>query len=738
MNIRPSDGTEKLIVNLAPSLSLTDDQTAVLLKGLSFVPAPKNKKTQRGELLRGLQKYHRRLKLEAFFERKRNRKEKKPFTGGSDWTPPLSSLPQQITEIVEADLKAFKHLHWERNEIPNLTTSEERALSSLKKNKKIVVKPADKGNAVVIMSRNDYIWEGMRQLENTEHYRPLVEPIYPHTQIEVKEILEEMYENKIINSKQKEYLLGPGVPRARRFYLLPKIHKNSKGWSIPDKIPPGRPIVSDCNSETYNIAEFIEYHLNSISQKHNSYLKDTYDFIQKTQELRIPSDSLLFTIDIDSLYTNIETKAGLEAVRGCMRRYPDSKRPDEYLLKLLEINLTKNDFEFHSKYFLQIKGTAMGKRFAPSYANIFMAHWEETALATALLKPFSYFRFLDDIWGVWTYSKEDFIKFTEHLNQHERSIKIKFELDSERVNFLDVVTYKGPKFQQSNQLDYKVYFKETDTHCLLHRSSFHPRHTFKGILKSQLLRFHRICSQKEEFLKAVKILFKALKHRGYTRPFLRNVLREFKDYIEKPALPAQNTEEKIIPLVTFYSSQSTQLNWATKQNFTEFLKETSHLQNHKPIAAYKRNKNLLDILVQSKIQSLNTNMNPKAGSCKYYVHLRWVKNRTSKQIFQVDSNTSVETANCVYMIFCNKCKRQYVGQTKNELRKRIYQHTHNIINKIEKRRFIVRHFMSHGLPSLRATVLQANSLWDLKDRLKAERSWIKKLGTLYPRGLNEV
>uniref|UniRef100_A0A8C2HLC5 Uncharacterized protein n=1 Tax=Cyprinus carpio TaxID=7962 RepID=A0A8C2HLC5_CYPCA len=168
------------------------------------------------------------------------------------------------------DCLSFLHRKIKKHkEIPNLTTSEERALSSLKKNKKIVVKPADKGNAVVIMSRNDYIWEGMRQLENTEHYRPLVEPIYPHTQIEVKEILEEMYENKIINSKQKEYLLGPGVPRARRFYLLPKIHKNSKGWSIPDKIPPGRPIVSDCNSETYNIAEFIEYHLNSISQKHN-------------------------------------------------------------------------------------------------------------------------------------------------------------------------------------------------------------------------------------------------------------------------------------------------------------------------------------------------------------------------------------------------------------------------------------------------------------------------------------
>ncbi|KAL0149653.1 hypothetical protein M9458_055041, partial [Cirrhinus mrigala] len=85
-------------------------------------------------------------------------------------------------------------------------------------------------------------------------------------------------------------------------------------------------------------------------------------------------------MDIDSLYTNIETGAGLAAVRDCMNRYPDAKRPDDFILKLLEINLTKNDFEFDSKFYLQIKGTAMGKRFAPSYANIYMAHWEQTAV----------------------------------------------------------------------------------------------------------------------------------------------------------------------------------------------------------------------------------------------------------------------------------------------------------------------------------------------------------------------
>ncbi len=69
---------------------------------------------------------------------------------------------------------------------------------------------------------------------------------------------------------------------------------------------------------------------------------------KKQKNLLVPTDSLLFTIDIDSLYTNIETTEGIKAVKDCMLRFPDSKRPDKYILKLLEINLTKNDFEFDS------------------------------------------------------------------------------------------------------------------------------------------------------------------------------------------------------------------------------------------------------------------------------------------------------------------------------------------------------------------------------------------------------
>jgi len=87
-------------------------------------------------------------------------------------------------------------------------------------------------------------------------------------------------------------------------------------------------------------------------------------------------------------------------------------------------------------------------------------------LQSAAKKPFAFYRFLDDIWGVWSHSLKDFTNFTEHLNAHQASIKYKFTVHQSEVNFLDVVSNKGPRFLSTGKLDFRVYFKETDTHAL--------------------------------------------------------------------------------------------------------------------------------------------------------------------------------------------------------------------------------------------------------------------------------
>lgn len=141
-------------------------------------------------------------------------------------------------------------------------------------NTNIVIKPADKGTAIVIMDRIDYIQEGLRQLQDPIYYKPLKQPIYMETQTLISDILEDLHKKKFLTKRQIAYLKGDDPPRQRYFYLLPKIHKPQNKWTIPHRIPPGHPIVSDSGSESYGIAEYIDS-LTPISTGHTSYIKNT-------------------------------------------------------------------------------------------------------------------------------------------------------------------------------------------------------------------------------------------------------------------------------------------------------------------------------------------------------------------------------------------------------------------------------------------------------------------------------
>ena len=72
-----------------------------------------------------------------------------------------------LKKILENIKKPTKHYK------PNLKKDEITAISTLKNNRNIIIKPADKGRAIVITNREYYIKEGLRQLENNCHYESL-------------------------------------------------------------------------------------------------------------------------------------------------------------------------------------------------------------------------------------------------------------------------------------------------------------------------------------------------------------------------------------------------------------------------------------------------------------------------------------------------------------------------------------------------------------------------------------
>ena len=169
-------------------------------------------------------------------------------------------------------------------------------------------------------------------------------------------------------------------PKFVRFYLLPKIHKRM--YDIP-----GRPVISNCGIYTENISTFLYHQLKSIAMQVKSYIKDTNDFLKKLRDLPdLPQDSIICTIDVVGLYLSIPKEEGLRFLRNILEKRSNKNVSTDTLIELAELVLQNNYFEFNERYLEQIRDTAIGTKFAPPYAIIYMAALEEDFLETLIKK----------------------------------------------------------------------------------------------------------------------------------------------------------------------------------------------------------------------------------------------------------------------------------------------------------------------------------------------------------------
>ena len=222
------------------------------------------------------------------------------------------------------------------------------------------------------MDRDWYINEYLRQLNDNKYYEKQTKDLTNR----IKEYTTRLFNEKLIDENTYKYLTSNPNPRAGRFYILPKIHKQGN---------PGRPIISSNGHPTERISQFVDYHLKPLVQKLPSYIKDTTHFLLKLQELgTLPSNAILVTLDVSSLYTNIPHKEGIEACRHFLNTRSHKSLPTERICDLIRMILGMNNFSFNDQHFLQIHGTAMGTRMAPSYANLFMGKLEKEALKMPL------------------------------------------------------------------------------------------------------------------------------------------------------------------------------------------------------------------------------------------------------------------------------------------------------------------------------------------------------------------
>jgi hypothetical protein len=656
------------VTNLS-SYSLDENERAVLEKGLSFSPTPRVNPLN---ILTDAVKFCRNLRWREFWRTHPSPTNTNSSSPLKKFLPPSQHEPKPLpsNHPVEIFIKSFLNKLSDQKFLqtlyppPNLTYSEAAALKKLKKNENIIITKADKGSTVVVLDKQDYISEGLRQLNDSSSYTPLLHDPNPAFQEEILLFLQEFGPNEGLSNSDIA-ILSPPHFKTPHLYMLPKLHKINH---------PGRPIVSGINSPTERISALVDHYLKPLVLSLPSFIKDSYHFLELLHAVPIPSDTtlLMATIDVTSLYTSIPHIEGINALKFYLSKRPEPHLPStNFIIGLAELVLTKNAFSFNNTIFLQTKGTAMGTRMAPSYANLFMGHLETTFLNKQDLKPLLWARYIDDIFVLWPHGRDSLSSFISFLNS-SFSVSFTSSVSDSLITFLDInIQIKDNKFITS------VHKKPTNHDQYLHFHSCHPSHTKRSIPYSLSIRGHRICNNDHYLKEYTDNLHATLKKRQYPEKLLsKQILPRNAKYT--PRIKTQQTDQ--LNLVTTFFPGAHKIKNILKDLYPIIKnnKSTSLLLPSCPKVSYRRPSNLKDIFKSTRPSLQPTPPPPVFSTCQRPRCKCCSLLKPPDSLFPSRSTTTADctTTNIIYRLSCNLCPSFYVGKCTTPLNIRINNHRH--------------------------------------------------------------
>ncbi|OCT65871.1 hypothetical protein XELAEV_18042121mg [Xenopus laevis] len=300
-----------------------------------------------------------------------------------------------------------------------------------------------------------------------------------------------------------------------------------------------------------------------------------------------------------------------------------------------------------------------------------------------------FYRFVDDILVLWDGPEVAFMEMITQANKAHPTIKFTTETGGHCISFLDVtITIANGNISTS------LYRKNTEKNYILLASSFHAPKIIRAIPKGQFIRARRITSVDDHYIKAVDTLKHRFLKRGYKPRNIENCVKEVGTIPRNELLKYKPKERKdIFPFVSQYNAQSKQIERIVHK-FWPLLQQEKTLRGplaKPPIFSYKKGRSLRDKLCPSEI-------NPPRlkGATRF--------------LGQPKMGTfACLNCNCCSSIIKGDTLRHPANGTQSQLRWAILE----VISPLQR----------GGNPK--------------KKILQREAYWIKKLDTMYPKGMND-
>ncbi|CAF2140345.1 unnamed protein product [Rotaria magnacalcarata] len=553
-----------------------------------------------------------------------------------------------------------------KKKISNISDNELQALTSLKENKHIIITRADKGNAIVIMNKIDYI-NRIETILAGNQFAPLPES----TSLEKKEkemnkILRELHNNQIIN-KSAFWHLHSTSSSLSVLYGQPKVHKT--GYPL-------RPIISTIGSYNYSLLKYLAKLIsNHRTEAPPSFIKDSFELVKKLKTITIKPTNTMVSFDLESLYTNVPVKEAIELALDLIYKRPN--KPDTLLTRqqtqqLLHQAVCDVPFRFMDRTYIQKDGVAMGNALAPILANLFMVKMEEKLNRFTKNKPKIWLRYVDDVFCLFDIEEKHIKIFLQRINMWHNNLKFTSEFEEvATLPFLDVLIKKG-----NNSLTTSIYRKKTHTNLYLLWDSNQCRKYKIGLIKTLTIRIQRICSN-ETIAKAEKRkLEETLKNNGYPTHIIRRGIKAGEAIAKRiqqpqPKIPTVE-KQKIFFTIPYFGQES--------------------------------------IVFASRIRKICDKMLPHI-----HLNIAYKKQGTLKQNFlpiQKGHDESKRNKKLIYHIPCQNCEKVYIGETGRSRETRITEHL-KAIKKKDINSELVKHILNtnHTMNFNETTTLAKETNW---------------------------
>lgn len=565
--------------------SLTRNETRLLNLGLKYIP-PSPPPTP-NNILKEFTHLSRSLKLKHFF-RNTPSLPLNPFKlPNPNWMPPIEYPP--LVSIIE------KHQHILNQIVHNTKPINTRipyhlssALKSLQHNHHIIILPSDKNMGVCVLDKDTYYTKAIEHLSNSTTYKrvshfPLEELVYRLNNIITNHLgtLSLVEVNFILHKPKKGYQVS-------NLYFLPKLHKTPMGF---------RPICSYKNSLFEQTSKWLHHQLLPILLQQPQYLKDSHTLIQSLENLHTPSNSFLFTFDVESLYPSIPPKIGLQALRSLITpHFSPSKTNLIYTLSALVLEY--HYLTFDGVVYQQIKGTAMGSNFSVVYACLFLVYLENLQPPPPHL--FYFTRYIDDAFGVWTGTKSQLLEYLDfYPSNTNNSIKLTIQTSPYRLPFLDIwINLENSSFS------FNCFQKPLNSYQYLPFSSNHPSHTKQHFITNEVRRYLIRESTPLGFYQMKKLFFIRLVNRGYPPSFILKAYRKIPFNLRKTLLYQPKTTTSLNPTIfkLRYTKHTPKLGIHSflKNLYNDLMLDPNLISIARPFICWTKSKSIHALLVKTK------------------------------------------------------------------------------------------------------------------------------------------